>query len=237
MRILFALFLLSANVSAEPLILESGVGQTTLVELYTSEGCSSCPPADRWLSQFVESDRLWQEVIPLSFHVDYWNYLGWKDEYANKAFSTRQREHKRQGSVNAVYTSATVINGQEWRGLFDREPFPSPSRQQPGNLQLRLEGSRVAVSFAHAEAKTEEALIGNIVLLGTGIQSSIARGENAGRILNHDFVVLHHESQAANDGLWIFEINPTEEATAVAAWVSKAQKLPPIQAVGGWLPN
>ncbi|MGJ8664273.1 MAG: DUF1223 domain-containing protein, partial [Marinicella sp.] len=68
--------------------------QTTLIELFTSEGCSSCPPADAFLSQFQNSDDLWNQYIPIAFHVDYWDYIGWKDVFASPEFSARQRSHK-----------------------------------------------------------------------------------------------------------------------------------------------
>ena len=64
---------------SEPLVFESGEARTMLVELFTSEGCSSCPPADAWISQLKESPDLWKKIVPVAFHVDYWNNLGWRD--------------------------------------------------------------------------------------------------------------------------------------------------------------
>src|SRR5690348_8781739 len=76
---------------AEVFHFESGDTQTPLLELYTSEGCSSCPPAEAWLSQLKKSPKLWKDFVPVSFHVDYWDYLGWKDPFAMKAYSRRQQ--------------------------------------------------------------------------------------------------------------------------------------------------
>lgn len=76
--------------SEAPILLTSTPNQTTVLELYTSQGCSSCPPAEKWISGFVDSDKLWTELVPINFHVDYWDYLGWKDPFADSAFSKRQ---------------------------------------------------------------------------------------------------------------------------------------------------
>ena len=103
---------------AQPQVFSSGEQQTRLVELYTSEGCSSCPPADRWLTRFKTRPDLWTVYVPVAFHVDYWNYLGWADRFSRKAHTRRQARYKRQGGVNSVYTPGFVINGYEWRGFF-----------------------------------------------------------------------------------------------------------------------
>lgn len=78
--LLFTLLFTTTQLAAAGLELTSGKQQTTLVELYTSQGCSSCPPAERWLSSLQNDPRLWKELIPVAFHVDYWNYLGWNDQ-------------------------------------------------------------------------------------------------------------------------------------------------------------
>ncbi|HEY2720627.1 MAG TPA: DUF1223 domain-containing protein, partial [Chitinophagaceae bacterium] len=80
-----------------------------VLELFTSEGCSSCPPADRLLPQFANENS---NIIPLSFHVDYWNNLGWKDPFSNSIFSDRQKEYARQFKLESIYTPELVINGK-----------------------------------------------------------------------------------------------------------------------------
>ena len=77
-------------VVAAPVSFSSPVQQATLIELYTSEGCSSCPPADSWLSQFKDNEHLWTQIVPVSFHVDYWDNLGWRDRFSSAEFSRRQ---------------------------------------------------------------------------------------------------------------------------------------------------
>lgn len=96
--------------------------QVRLVELYTSEGCSSCPPADRWLSGLLTSPHLWGSIIPIAFHVSYWDYLGWHDSFALDEYSQRQRAYANLGKTG-VYTPGFFVNGQEWRGFFERSAF------------------------------------------------------------------------------------------------------------------
>ena len=89
-----------------------------LVELFTSEGCSSCPPADAWISQLKESPDLWKKIVPVAFHVDYWNNLGWRDRFAKPEFTARQRRYVAAWGGDSVYTPGFVVNGKEWRDWF-----------------------------------------------------------------------------------------------------------------------
>ncbi|MCW9023236.1 MAG: DUF1223 domain-containing protein [Gammaproteobacteria bacterium] len=95
--------------------LSSGPTQTSLIELYTSEGCSSCPPAERFLNKLQHHKQLWTQYVPLAFHVDYWDYIGWEDKYAHPAFTKRQSAYARQKNLKTIYTPAFVVNGQSWR--------------------------------------------------------------------------------------------------------------------------
>ncbi|MDP2640606.1 MAG: DUF1223 domain-containing protein [Betaproteobacteria bacterium] len=97
----------------------SGPKTAALVELYTSEGCSSCPPADRQLSRLRQMLDPAAEVVPLALHVGYWDYIGWKDPYAQAAFGERQSGLVRAGQQNTVYTPQFFVGGTElrsWRG-------------------------------------------------------------------------------------------------------------------------
>ena len=89
-----------------------------LVELYTSEGCSSCPPADAFLTRLTTHRDLWTRIVPVAFQVDYWDHLGWTDPLARPAYSDRQRRLVRNGKARAVYTPSFFVDGQEWRGFF-----------------------------------------------------------------------------------------------------------------------
>ena len=227
---------------------KSGPNRVALVELYTSEGCHSCPPADRWLSAWVDDARLWKQLVPVAFHVDYWDYLGWTDRFGSGSYSMRQREYAQQGALRNVYTPGFVVNGREWRGWF-RDPrldFRRVSATDAGELTLRLTGQRIEARYL-ASARLERLML-NIALLGAGIKSEIARGENAGKTLNHDFVVLGFRNvdlteqtgtQAGTRGWQAATSLPSSSVSsarfAVAAWVTQTPLGPPLQAVGGWL--
>ncbi len=221
----------------------STVERVTLVELYTSEGCSSCPPADAWLSGLKRDPRLWHNIVPLAFHVDYWDYLGWKDRYANAEFSQRQRRYAALAHARTVYTPGFFVNGREWRGFFRRAPLTEPAREAIGVLNLSHSGKTVFDADFRPVVQLDDELMLNFAILGLGIQSEIGAGENTGRKLSHDFVVLDYHTRVAkeNDGRyqWRVEIpewpGDTGHAQAVAAWITKTKDPTPLQAVGGML--
>src|SRR5580693_7997010 len=93
-----------ANAETNSLSFQSSNKQTSLLELYTSEGCSSCPPAETWLSRLKASPGLWGDFVPVAFHVDYWDYLGWRDPWAKSEFSNRQRAYAARWHSQSVYT-------------------------------------------------------------------------------------------------------------------------------------
>ena len=132
------LFLVPAMLNADsmPLTFTSGEQQVSLIELYTSEGCSSCPPADRFVRSLGKQDGLFSAFIPLAFHVDYWDYIGWADPYASPAFSERQRRYAQRQDISRVYTPGFFINGNEWRGFFQRHRTwrDSLSQKKVGSL-------------------------------------------------------------------------------------------------------
>ena len=103
---ILAICAFSQSALAEPISLTSSNHRVGLLELYTSEGCSSCPPADRWVSSLKDDPRVWKDLVPVAFHVDYWDYIGWRDQFASAAFSRRQQEYARQGAIDSVYTPA-----------------------------------------------------------------------------------------------------------------------------------
>ncbi|MGB0866623.1 MAG: DUF1223 domain-containing protein, partial [Granulosicoccaceae bacterium] len=123
------LLLTQARAHAAEQSFESSVEQVQLIELYTSEGCSSCPPADKHLSRLMSDEGLWRERIPLAFHVDYWDYIGWEDPFAQRQFSNRQRTHQITGAVRSIYTPGWVVDGKEWRGFFARRGLPGESNR------------------------------------------------------------------------------------------------------------
>lgn len=212
--------------------------QTSLVELYTSEGCSSCPPADHFVSQFKQTEGLWTQYLPLSFHVDYWDWLGWADRFASPAYSERQRNHQRQGGVGSVYTPGFIINGTEWTGFFNTIRSLPPSETKPGPLKLTVQQQQVVVTFQ--SETTTHPLTFHLAVLGMGLQTSVQAGENRGHTLQHDFVVLHHQQttgqQQAHFQLPLIAKHKPKQF-ALVAWVAPVDALRPIQAVGGPLPT
>jgi hypothetical protein len=114
MKILFCLVMLvSVTVAAAPVSFQSSERQTALIELYTSEGCSSCPPAESWLSGLKSAPGLWNDFVPVTFHIDYWDNPGWRDKWSSKQFSDRQRDYARALGSAEIYTPEFVLNGKE----------------------------------------------------------------------------------------------------------------------------
>lgn len=219
--------------SAKTLELVSSEQRTQLIELYTSEGCSSCPPADRWLSEYKNHPQLWQSIVPIAFHVDYWDYLGWRDPFASAKHSARQRDYNNHGELSQVYTPGFIVNGREWRRWFSHRGLPDFEPAVAGTLDLFVEDNQFNATFNGKDADTL-----HIVWLGFNLMSSIESGENRGRRLQHDFVVLSHSSFPGKSG-WrgtLPERPSRSEHTALAAWVSSGLNPAPLQAVGGWYP-
>lgn len=210
-----------------------------MIELFTSQGCSSCPPAERWLNTYVHNEKLWNEVIPIAFHVDYWDKLGWPDTYANHAYSMRQYRHQQQKHIASVYTPGVVANGQEWRGWIRGEDFPE-ANADAGILSFVADPEKLEVTYSRV---TKDHVL-NVVLLGIGITTNVERGENQGKLLKQDFVALSHEMYSAgksNDsGQWSISL-PKDAANdakryALAIWVSGMDDIAPIQSTGYWVP-
>jgi hypothetical protein len=210
----------------------------TLLELYTSEGCSSCPPADRWLSSLTEHPDLWRSVFPIAFHVDYWNYLGWDDRFASTQAGKRQRLYRSQGIVNGVYTPGVIAAGQEWRS-WRRNPSVLPlASGGAGVLSLIESGGTFHASFT--PMANNGAMTLNVAILGFGMKTQVRAGENRGEELRHDFVVLGHDTFENSElewraGLPGAPLAKEAERLALVAWVSTGDRLMPVQVVGGWL--
>lgn len=219
-------------------IFTSPTAQTTLIELYTSEGCSSCPPADRWLSGWKNDERLWHEVIPLAFHVDYWNYLGWKDRFAKNDYSVRQRLYTSKGFAGSVYTPGFFINSREWRGWFSNRHYKPETPAKVGTLSVTVRSEDLTAVYEPVQPVKKPLLL-NVAVVGFDINSPINRGENQGKVFNHNFVVLEwvvlketaaHRWQSHLDNLKLRQ----PHVGALAFWVSTADDPTPLQATAGW---
>ena len=223
------------SLASEPLTFSSGARQVQMLELFTSQGCSSCPPAEKWLNKFKSDDRLWTSVIPINFHVDYWDYLGWNDPFARQQFTARQHQYRQKGNVRSVYTPGFLLNGKEWKGWFSRDPLPN-TRLKGGVLSASLQGDQLSVVYSD---KTKKLRL-YVAVLGFDIETAIERGENKGRRLRHEFVVLGLQ-QHVGKGDWQVTLPVIDTQLAprygVAIWVSASDQLQPLQAVGGWVPE
>ncbi len=211
-------------------VYQSTVERVALLELFTSEGCSSCPPAEEWFSKLRDAPGLWTQFIPMAFHVDYWDYLGWKDGFASAAFTKRQHEYAARWRSNSVYTPGFVMNGSEWR----EKRLALPEAEQAGVLALTPgEKGTWLVQFDPSQGGKQD-LVFHVVLLGSAT-SKVTAGENSGRVLQHDFTVLKHVNAAAENGRALLKMEGDARGKAVAAWVSRGADPTPVQAVGGWL--
>lgn len=191
MRILaFVLLATAASGLRAECVAESPTERPHLVELYTAEGCSSCPPAEKWLSSLRDSTG----YIGLEFHVDYWDDLGWHDPFADARYTERQRVLARRETRNNVYTPQVAVDGRVWK-TWPKAPPPEPATTAAPAL-------RVSVVPAN-EMRVNVETTGNMVLPSryrlfvalseNGLSSAVQAGENRGKQLDHDMVVRAFE--------------------------------------------
>jgi hypothetical protein len=152
-----------------------------VVELYTSEGCSSCPPADRWLSTLKGRP----DVLALAFHVTYWDRLGWPDRFATPEATARQHELARLAGRSQVYTPQVRTAGRDWQ-LWPK--LPAQAGDSGIGLTLQREGETVTAQVA-ASPGPAAVRGGYWAVLEDGHQSAVKAGENSGETLHHDHVV------------------------------------------------
>lgn len=178
---------------------ETEQSATVLVELFTSQGCSSCPPADRVLESLVaDTEQGELKVIALSYHVDYWNRLGWKDPYSQAAFSDRQRDYAQRLPEHRVYTPQMVIQGQSSHvGSREKEVREAIRQASQQVARAQITASLQEIATDNATKKIQYQLSGSIkgvilqlALVAPSVGNDVPRGENGGRYLEHCQVVL-----------------------------------------------
>jgi hypothetical protein len=182
---------------------QSPAHTVALLELYTSEGCNSCPPADRFVSGLGAAGLDTDRVVPLALHVDYWDYIGWKDPFANRLFTERQYWLSAQAKSRTVYTPEIFIAGQElrnWRGAT--AAAVRRINERPAEAQIAVSagapsGGRLPVEVK-AKAARDAALY--VVLYENDVSSDVKAGENRGVQLRHDHVVRDWIGPVALDG-------------------------------------
>lgn len=205
--------------------------RVALLELYTSEGCSSCPPADQYLSGLRAAGVTPEQAVPLALHVDYWNDIGWKDPFSHAAYSARQRWLTRLAGSRTVYTPELFVAGQELRGGVERWAGGVPAAVKRINAQAAQADIRITLGqpgaaglplAVSASAAHDGTLF--VALVESGLASKVTAGENSGRLLRHDHVVR----------TWLAPVpmSPGGQAGVHMATVTRTLPLPPGAAPG-----
>ena len=185
----------SAAAYAQRCEARSAARPPAIVELYTSEGCSSCPPADRWLTGLKGRG----DVLALAFHVNYWDRLGWPDRFATPATTERQHQLAQGSGSGYVYTPQVIVNGADLRQWSGSTPHALPAT--PVTLELQRNGTTVTARVGTAAGAASNAssgkrtgqLAGYWAVLEDGHTSRVRAGENAGQVLRHDHVVVQYQ--------------------------------------------
>ena len=204
--VLFAVFATAftcANSSSNKKIISENpkANGFAVVELFTSEGCSSCPPADATVANLLKENN--SNVYVLGYHVDYWNNLGWKDVFSSASYTQRQRNYARAFKLTSVYTPQVVVNGEEQfvgsdgnklRNTVNKDLNENSTEQLVINAENKS-GRTVNVSIKINDKSNDNL---NIALVQAAAQSQVKRGENSGALLHHVNVVRDFKTVAAN---------------------------------------
>ncbi|MEH0153914.1 DUF1223 domain-containing protein [Limibacter armeniacum] len=178
-----------------------------VVELFTSEGCSSCPAADKLLSKLVkQAENSGEQIYPLAFHVDYWNYLGWKDPFSQKEFSVRQRKYAK-ALQSKVYTPQMVFNGKAETVGSNTSKVKTKMEEAAKRITSYtievdpvLDKSESEITVAFKVSGDTEGKVINLALVEKMLKVEVSRGENGGKTLEHDNVVRAFKTLPLSDG-------------------------------------
>jgi len=169
---------------------------TPVIELYTSEGCSSCPRADNFLSELGATIDQKFRAVPLAFHVDYWNRLGWRDPFSKAAYTERQRFLADVNAQRSMYTPELLVSGKEVRGGMEIVERVNAANRQESRVDIRLDiereqAGRVRAKIAFDNMAGETDVEVHVAIFENGIVRHIKGGENKGRTLTHNYLVRH----------------------------------------------
>lgn len=225
-----------------------------LIELFTSQGCSSCPPADKWMTNKLHHNGLFKSFVPVVYHVDYWNYIGWIDIFSSEIYSNRQRAYSKFLKSNQIATPSFYVNGKLWPRWYKSNPL-NAAKPDRSKLKFLISAKvkperKIFISVTQdSKAKALESrpsLFLHLALLTTGIKSKIKGGENNGKVLQHDFSVLFYKQNNLRsdrkDGNNFHYLIPTSlpelkgQRQALAIWISIYPNGPVLQAFGSWIP-
>jgi len=226
--------------AAEKLTVVSSQQQTAVVELYTSEGCSSCPPADQWLGALIEIPRDELDALVLAFHVDYWDYLGWKDRFGSPRHTSRQRQLGANNNQRSIYTPEFFVDGAEVRGTTKVIEKIRNSNSTTALIQLKLTVSKtddtlqLELQTTNPEALSSD-LHARFIVYESELATDVKRGENSGELLRHQQVVRHMSAarQLEDRSFYSINIDPEWrlENIGVAALVTTAGNKTYLQAI------
>lgn len=203
-----------------------------LIELYTSESCSSCPPAEKWLNSLKKSSKIWVDFIPLEFHVDYWNNLNWIDAFSKPEFSQRQRQYN-QILKAGVYTPQVIIDGNDWR-LWRRNRSPLTDNKKAPVLTLKYTDNKANLKLKINNPTHEYQCF--VAITAGELKTKVKSGENRGKNLSHEFVVINLKNKKlSNNGSCDLIINKNLKANNynITAWIYNETTQRIIQATGG----
>ena len=209
-----------ATANAAECTARSGPNTAALVELYTSEGCDSCPPADRWFSAFASHPS--PLVVPVAFHVDYWDYLGWKDAYAEPRYTRRQQDLGRLSGARAIFTPQVVLSGRDfaWRSADSSRAFEA-IQLKPARANLEITSEGVSSARVHATlvpGVRPGDLVVHVATTQSGIVTDVKAGENKGETLRHDFIVRDLATERRWSGGSVPSIDARIEFTPRGDW-------------------
>lgn len=206
---------------------KSPATRTPVIELYTSEGCSSCPPADQWLSGLKG-----QPVVAQAFHVSYWDYIGWVDRFASASNNARQRELAAANRLSSVYTPQLVRNGRDWRDISP-SPAPAPVAEVSIQMQRAPQGDQFEARVEPMDGVRQWGAYWTVT--EDGYRSRVKAGENTGATLQHDFVVRQYVPVGTYAGAHSLTFNAlpaqTEHIRRINLVVFGPRTLEPLQAL------
>lgn len=213
----------------------AGYAPVAVLELFTSQGCSSCPSADRLLTETLsEAAKTNKNIIGLSFHVDYWDRLGWKDPFSSHAYTQRQYQYSTHFAQNGVYTPQEVLNGRQEFVGSNRSKQVSALKEalsQPATVGVLVtagapKNNKLTISYQLYGDLTDAVL--NVALVSKTTETTVQRGENAGRKLAHDNVVRAFQTIPAATRGTLSVLMPTDYNPgngAIVAYVQARQTL------------
>lgn len=243
----------SSTLAADTNIMQSfssGTKPVALLELFSTQSCHSCPPAQSFVSSLKSHPDLFKTFVPVVFHVHYWDYLGWKDHYSEKKFTHRQRRYVRALKLKSMHTPMTVFKGAymppkqrrlEW---VKQKAVTNAKAEQNGKLQVvRKTKERFQITYTPAANKKQlQNPVFYAALIGNDIATRVRSGENAGKKLEQDFIVLEfvrvdatidQKSASATANIRLETEKRNSGNNGIVVWVSDGENVRPLQAVGG----